>query len=400
MLVAGPSQQGRRVAVTGIGTVAPCGVGNEAFFNGLFRPFDDVVERKVTDLYASALFDPKEIRRADRFTQMAVMAADEALRESGDLQCDPTRVAVYVGTGVGGLETLEAQIVNGHEKGLRRVTPFLVPMMMNNAAAGAISMRWGFHGRCETTVTACAAGTHSVTNAARLVATGEADVVVAGSAEAPQSPTGVAAFRNMTALSKTGISHPFGADRDGFCISEGAGILILEEWEHALRRGATIHGEILGGASTADAHHITAPSPGGVGAVNCMTLSLADAGLSASDITHINAHGTSTPLNDAAEAEAVAKVFGEGEDSPLVVSTKGVTGHALGAAGSMEAAAVLLCMRHGKLPPTMGTVELDPELPGINLVVGEAREWKPGPSLSNSFGFGGHNGTVVIGPPT
>jgi len=202
----------------------------------------------------------------------------------------------------------------------------------------------------------------------------------------------------MTALSTSGVSMPFDSNRDGFVMAEGAAILILEEWEMATSRGATILGEILGSASTADAHHITAPSPGGVGAIRCMELAMADAGVEASQIRHINAHGTSTDKNDAAEAAAVADLFGTGPDSPLVTSTKGVTGHALGAAGALEAAAVLLAMQHKLVPPTAGLTDFDPDLAPINVVREEAAAWEPGPSMSNSFGFGGHNGTLVLGP--
>jgi 3-oxoacyl-[acyl-carrier-protein] synthase II len=200
----------------------------------------------------------------------------------------------------------------------------------------------------------------------------------------------------MTALSKSGVSQPFGSGRDGFVMTEGGAVFVLEEWSAAEARGARIIAEVCGAASTADAHHITAPSPGGAGAVTCIEFALADAGLSAADIVHINAHGTSTPLNDAAEAEAIAKLFGS--PGPIVTSTKGVTGHALGAAGALEAAAVLLSFEHGLVPPTDGTTEVDPTLPAIDLVVGEPRPWTPGPSLSNSFGFGGHNGVLVLAP--
>jgi 3-oxoacyl-[acyl-carrier-protein] synthase II len=269
-------------------------------------------------------------------------------------------------------------------------------MMMANAAAATISMRKGFQGPCENTVTACAAGTHSVGNAARLIQSGRCDAVVAGGSEASMTPTSIAGFTNMTALSSSGVSRPFDRDRDGFVIAEAAGILLLEEWDMAVARGAAILGEILGSASTADAHHITAPAPGGAGAVHCMELAIADAGLTPGDIVHVNAHGTSTPLNDAAEAEALRKVFGS--PGPLVTSTKGVTGHALGAAGAIEAIAVLLAMRHGLIPPTAGYEHPDPDMTPVNLVYGEPRRWTPGPSMSNSFGFGGHNGTVVIAP--
>ena len=395
MLVA-PGQHGQRVAVTGIGVAGPGGVGKDAFWAGLHSEPREGFDRRVEGFDASHLYDPKQIKRVDRFNQLAMHAAVEALEQAGELQANPDRVGTIVGTGVGGLQTLEDQIINGHDKGLKRVSPFLVPSMMNNAGAAAISMRFGFRGPCETTVTACAAGTHSVTNGARLVASGRCDVVVAGSSEAPLSPTGVAAFTNMTAITKSGWSRPFDARRDGFVIAEGAGILILEAWEHAEARGATILAEVLGGASTADAHHITAPAPGGSGALTCMQLALEDAGINPGDVRHINAHGTSTVLNDAAEAEAIDKLFGH--PGPPVTSTKGVTGHALGGAGSLEAVIAVLTILHRSIPPTVGTEAVDPEIKPIDLVLGDAREWEPGPVLSNSFGFGGHNGTTVFGP--
>ncbi len=386
----------RRVVVTGAGVVAPCGIGRAAYWEGLLRtPAEGL--RRVEDFDPEPYFEnPKEARRSDRFTQFALAAAAEALEHSG-LQADPARIGVNIATGVGGLSTLEEQILVNYEKGSRRVSPFLVPMMMGNAASAAVSMRHGFQGPCETTVTACAASTHSIGSAMRYIRWDLVDVMVVGGAEAAMTPTALAGFGNMTALSNSGISRPFDAGRDGFVMAEAAGVLVLEELGHARRRGAHIIGEILGAGNNADAHHITAPSPGGVGAIRCMQLALADAGLTPADITHINAHGTSTPLNDAAEADAIGAVFGSG--GPAVTSTKGVTGHALGAAGAIEAIAVLLAMEHRLIPPTACTTEVDPELFPIDLVLGGPRVWEPGYSMSNSFGFGGHNGTLVIGPP-
>ncbi len=389
---------GRRVAVTGIGVVAPAGIGKDAFWRGLLSPAPNGF-RQVDDWDPTPYFDnPKEARRSDRVSQFTLAAAAEALEQAGEISADPARRGTFVGTGVGGIGTLEEQIEVRLSKGERRVSPFLVPMMMANAPAATISMRYGWQGPCENTVTACAAGTHAIGNAARMVADGRCDVVMAGGAEAPFTPTAVAGFGNMTALSNSGDSRPFDAHRDGFVMAEGAAILVLEAWELAEARGATILGEVLGSASTADAHHITAPSPGGVGAVTCMQLAMDDAGITPDQVKHINAHGTSTDKNDAAEAEAVAKVFGTDDSGPLVTSTKGITGHALGAAGALEAVAVLLAMQHGKVPPTAGLTERDPELPAIKIVEGGPADWEPGPSLSNSFGFGGHNGTLVLGP--
>jgi 3-oxoacyl-[acyl-carrier-protein] synthase II len=267
---------------------------------------------------------------------------------------------------------------------------------MANAASAAVSMRYGWQGPCETTCTACAAGTQSIGNALRLITSGRCDAVITGSSEAAMTPTCVAGFTNMTAMSSTYDSRPFDRDLDGFVLAEGAGVLVLEEWDAAEARGATILAELMGAASNADAHHITAPSPGGVGAIACMEMALADAGLRPEDVRQVNAHGTSTPLNDAAEADAIIKVFGA--PGPPVTSIKGVTGHSLGAAGALEAVAAVLSIQKGLIPPTAGHTTTDPDMAPIDLVTGEARPWEPGPTLSNSFGFGGHNGCVVIGP--
>ena len=386
----------RRVAVTGLGVVAPCGIGVDAFWEGLCGPAP-IGDRRIVDFDPAPYFsNPKEVRRADRCTQFAIAASEMALAQAGDLTADPARSGVFIGTGIGGIETLEHQILLMNDKGERRVSPFLIPMMMPNAAPASVSMRYGFQGPAENTCTACAAGTHAIANAARLIAHGRCDVVLAGGSEAPFVRTAMAGFTNMTALSSAGISRPFDADRDGFVMGEGAGILLLEEWDMALERGATILAEVLGGASTADAHHITAPSPGGVGAITCMELAMEEAGIKPADVTHINAHGTSTPLNDMAEAVAVNKLFGAA--GPLLTSTKGITGHALGAAGALEAVAVVSAMQRRLVPPTAGHTTDDPEMPQINLVVGEPAPWTPGPALSNSFGFGGHNGSLVLGP--
>ena len=388
-----------RVAVTGVGVVANVGQGSSAFWSGLLSGVPSH-GFELHDFDPLPYFDgnAKEARRCDRFAQLAFAAADEAITQAGDFANDPTRCGSWVGTGVGGLDTLEKQVQVMSEKGPRRVSPFLIPMLMANAASAGISMKYGLQGPSETTVTACAAGTHSIGRAAELIRNGTCDVMLTGGTEATLTPIGRQGFINMTAVSSSGISRPFDADRDGFMHSEAAGILVLEEWDHAVSRDAEILGEILGSASTADAHHITAPAPEGAGAVRCMSAALDDAGLSPDDIAHINAHGTSTPLNDAAEAEAIVRTFGP--ETPIVTSTKGATGHTLGAAGAIEAIAVILAIQNKQIPQTHGTTAVDPELAQINLVIGEPRTWSPGPSLSNSFGFGGHNGTVVIGPPS
>ena len=347
------------------------------------------------DFDPSPWFDVKQARRADRFQQFSVASAQMALDDAGDLDVDPGRAGVIFGTGVGGLETLQAQITVLVEKGPRRVSPFLVPMMMANAGAAAISMRLGWRGPCETVVTACAAGTQSVGNAARLIQSGRCDAVMTGGAEAAMAEIGIAAFSNMTALSSSGISRPFDRRRDGFVISEGGAALVLEELERAVARGAHIYAEVLGSASTAAAHHITAPAPGGSGALACMELALEDAGVTTADVAHVNAHGTSTPLNDLAEAEALEKLFGT--PGPAVTSIKGVTGHSLGAAGAIEAVCCALTIDRQVIPPTVGLEELDPEM-HLDVVIGSVRPLSPGVVLSNSFGFGGHNGCLVLAP--
>ena len=386
-----------RIAITGVGVVSSAGIGKEAFWNSLLNgvPKNGFL---IEDFDPLPFFDgnAKEARRADRFQQFALAAAKEAIDQAGDFVTDPTGVGTMIGTGVGGLGTLEDQVRVLLDKGPRRVSPFLVPMMMANAASASVSMTYNLQGPCETIVTACAAGTHSIGRAAELISSGKVKAMVAGGAEATLTPIGTQGFVNMTAVSNEGISRPFDTQRDGFMQSEGAGVLILEEWDHAASRGADVLAELLGSGSTADAHHITAPAPGGNGAVRCMEMALNDAGLLPADIGQINAHGTSTPLNDAAEAQAIARVFGD--SNPYVTGTKGVTGHSLGAAGALEAVAVVLSMLNETIPRTHGTTEIDPEFGDLNLVYSDSIDWSPRPTISNSFGFGGHNGSIVIGP--
>ena len=389
--------RGRRVAITGFGVVAPCGLGKQAFWAGLNGPgittgrTVEIADWDPTPYFANA----KEARRADKVEQFALAAAAECFAQAGRPDIDSSRFGTIFATGVGGLRSTEEQIEVLIEKGERRVSPFLVPMMMPNAPGAAISMRYGLQGPNETITTACAASTHAIGYAARLIAWGMIDACITGGSESAACPIAVASFGNMTALSSSGSSRPFSPDRDGFVLGEGAAVLLLEEWEAAVARGATIVGEVLGAASNADAHHITAPAPGGTGAIKCMNLALRDAGLTTADIRQVNAHGTSTPLNDAAEAAAITAVFGPG--AVPVTSTKGVTGHALGAAGALEAAAVLLSIEHRLIPPTAGTTVLDEGFE-IDVVLGAARPWTPGPTMSNSLGFGGHNGTIIIAP--
>jgi 3-oxoacyl-[acyl-carrier-protein] synthase II len=402
-----------RVAVTGLGVKTPAGNDVTTFWETLLAGRSTAGE--ITAFDASALpvrfacevkgFDgaeylgPKEVRRVDRNAQLGFAAAIDAVRDAGETGADPARCAVVAGVGIGGLATLEEQEKILIERGPSRVTPFLVPMMMPNATPAIVAMELGWTGPNICIATACAAGTHAVGDGARLIRDGTSDVVLAGGAEAVVVPIAIAAFARMGALSGRhddpgSASRPFDVDRDGFVIGEGAAFLVLERMDRALARGARIHGEILGYGRNADAYHITAPSPGGSGATACMQLALDDAGLAPSAIGHVNAHGTSTPLNDASEAEAITKVFGG--SPPPVTSTKGVTGHLIAAAGAVEAVASVLAARDGQAPPTANHQRTDPEIT-LDVIAGSPRALR-GPVLSNSFGFGGHNATLVVGP--
>ena len=396
------ARDGRRVVVTGVGVISPCGIGADEFWAGLARPVAPAIVRPVNG------FDPLdyglskvEARRLDRFAQFGIAVAQQALTDAGLLTAagvdvDSDRAAVSIGTGIGGALSWESQALVRQERGDRAVSPFTIPMVMPNAAAAAVSMRYDLRGPCETVVTACATGTHAIGNAARWIAAGRADVAIAGGAEASLTGTNVAGYTNMRALSPTGVCRPFDVDRDGFCAAEGAAVLVLEEASRAYARGVRVYAELAGSASTADAFHLTAPAPGGRGALSCMRLALEDAGIPPSAITHVNAHGTSTQLNDATEAAVIAELFGS--PGPSVTSIKGITGHAQGAAGAIEAVSLMLSYARGVVPPTMGTVTVDPSCP-VDVVLGAPRPWQPGPALSNSFGFGGHNGTLAFLPP-
>lgn len=406
-------RQRPRVAVTGVGVKTPAGCDLDSFWETLLAGrsaaanitgFDasDMPVRfacEVRDFDPVPYLGPKEVRRVDRVAQLGFASAIDALRDAGEPGVDPARCAVVSGTGIGGLITMEAQIKVLLDRGPTRVTPFLVPMMMPNATPALVAMELGWTGANVCLATACAAGTHALGEGARLIRDGTVDVVLAGGAEAVITPIAVAAFARMGALSTRHdeperASRPFDVDRDGFVMGEGAAFVVLERWDRATARGARIYGEVLGYGRNADAYHITAPSPGGSGASACMQLALDDAGLEPSAIAHVNAHGTSTPLNDASEAEAIAKVFGE--SPPPVTSTKGVIGHLIGAAGAVEAVASLLSLRDGLVPPTANHERTDPEIT-VDVVADSPRELR-GPVLSNSFGFGGHNATLVLGP--
>lgn len=402
-----------RVAVTGLGVKSPAGNDVASFWETVLagRSMAANIDRfdtsdlpvrfacEVKDFDAVEYLGPKEVRRVDRNAQLGFAAGIDAFRDAGDTGADPARCAVVAGVGIGGLATLEDQEKVLIERGPTRVTPFLVPMMMPNATPAIVAMELGWTGPNICIATACAAGTHALGEGARLIRDGTSDVVLAGGAEAVVTPIAIAAFARMGALSgrhddPASASRPFDVDRDGFVMGEGAAFLVLERLDRALARGARIYGEVLGYGRNADAYHITAPSPGGSGATACMQLALEDAGLSPSAIGHVNAHGTSTPLNDASEAEAINKVF-DGSPPP-VTSTKGVTGHLIAAAGAVEAVASILAVRDGMAPPTANHQQADAEM-GIDVIAGSPRKLS-GPVLSNSFGFGGHNATLVVGP--
>jgi 3-oxoacyl-[acyl-carrier-protein] synthase II len=402
-----------RVAITGLGVKTPAGNDVATFWETLlagrsmaapitgFETADLPVRFacQVRDFDGAEYLGPKEVRRVDRNAQLGFAAGIDAFRDAGETGADPARCAVVAGVGIGGLATLEDQEKVLIERGPTRVTPFLVPMMMPNATPAIVAMELGWTGPNICVATACAAGSHAVGEGARLIRDNTADVVLAGGAEAVVVPIAIAAFARMGALSgrhddPAAASRPFDVDRDGFVMGEGAAFLVLERLDRALARGARIYGEVLGYGRNADAYHITAPSPGGSGATACMQLALDDAGLVPSAIGHVNAHGTSTPLNDASEAEAIIKVF-DGAPPP-VTSTKGVTGHLIAAAGAVEAVASVLAIRDGVAPPTANHHRTDPEIT-LDVVAGSPRSVQ-GPALSNSFGFGGHNATLVIGP--
>lgn len=383
----------RRVVVTGVGVVASPGVGVDAMWDGL-QSEPGPAPRLVENWDPEPWIPRRESRRLDKFTQMALVAATEAIDQAGEFNVDPTRIAVAVATGIGGLESLE-ELVHGSEEEDPRVSPFLVPMMMANAAAAAISIKYGFSGQVSTPVVACAAGSQSLLDGLRLIQWGYADVAIVGGAEAAARRSAHEGFRSARALSSSGYARPFDANRDGFVMGEGAGILVLEAAELAAERGATPMAELLGGASTADAHHVTAPHPEGEGAERAIRLAISDSGLGPSDFTYINAHGTGTDLNDRTEGAVIARIFGDSQ--PAVSSIKGTTGHGLGASGSIEAVAVVEAMRRGELPPNIGLTDQDPDIP-LHDIVTEPRSWTPGPTLSNSFGFGGHNTVLAFGP--
>ncbi len=399
----------RRVVVTGVGAVTPLGVGAPALIErwaagecGISDGQGRCSEFEPTDHLSR-----KETRRQDRFTQLAVVAAEEALDAAGwedEPPYEPDRAACVIGTGIGGLDSLEQQHGVLLEKGPKAVSPLSVPLLMGNAASAAVAMRRGIHGQSFGVMSACAAGSHAIGQAMRMIQYADADAVVTGGTEAALTPIAIAAFAAMGATSKTGISRPFDARRDGFVMGEGAGVLVLEEADAAAKRGAEPLGEVLGYASTSDAFHLTAPEPSGRDAARAIGLALADAGLAADDVDCVNAHGTSTPLNDHSETLALKLALGEVAADLPISSTKSAIGHLLGAAGAVEAIAAIEALRREVVPPTVGWEERDPEL-DLDYVPGEARTLerrsngagsKPLVAISNSFGFGGHNAVLCL----
>jgi 3-oxoacyl-[acyl-carrier-protein] synthase II len=360
-------------------------------------------EFEPTDVMSS-----KEVRRSDRFTQLAIAACAEALQDAGwgeEPPYDPASVGCVIGTGIGGLGSMEAGHDVLRDRGPERVPPLSVPLMMTNAAAAVLAMRYGLRGQVYSVGSACAAGTHAIGAATRIIQSGDADAVVAGGSEATLTPLATAAFAAMEATSKSGVSRPFDARRDGFVMGEGAGVLVLEEAEAARARGARVLGEVLGYAATADAHHLTAPEPEGRGAADAIRRALRDAGIEPTDLDYVNAHGTSTPLNDRAETNALKAALGEHANRVPVSSTKSAIGHLLGAAGAVEAVATVLALRERVAPPTLGYEQQDEGM-DLDYVAGGARALEPRPNgngpkpavgISNSFGFGGHNAVLCLG---
>ena len=410
-----PDQLTRRVVVTGLGLVTPLGTGVEKTWNALcagesgirritrFDPagYDAQIAGEVTDFDPARFIEKKEIKKMDTFIHYAVGAAQLAVEDAG-LKVAPeeaTKVGVYIGSGIGGLGSIEHYHDVLKEKGPGRVSPFFIPMTIINLASGQVAIRIGAKGPNSCAVTACATGNHCIGDAYRLIQRGDADVMVAGGAEAAVTPLGVAGFASAKALSfrnnePTRASRPFDKDRDGFVLGEGAGVVVIEELEHARRRGARIYGEVAGYGMNSDAYHITAPPEEGEGAVRCMELALKDAGIGKEQIGYINAHGTST-MADAIETHAIKTVFGERAYGIPVSSTKSMTGHLLGAAGGIEAVFSILALFHGILPPTINLENPDPAC-DLDYVPNKARPVAIKAALSNSFGFGGVNACLIF----
>ncbi len=409
----------KRVVVTGLGALTPIGNNIEEYWHGLVNgksgsapityfdteKFKTKFACEIKDFNFNEYFDRKEIRRLDKFAQYAIVASDEAIADSGiDLEnVDKYRVGVIWGAGIGGLETFQEEVKNfANGDGSPRFNPFFIPKMIADIAPGNISIKHGFMGPNYTTVSACASSANAIIDALNYIRMGYSDVIVTGGSEAAVTQAGMGGFNAMHALSTRNddmekASRPFDANRDGFVLGEGAGSLILEEYEHAKARGAKIYGEVLGGGLSSDAYHMTAPHPDGTGVVAVMENCLRNAGLNPEDVDAINTHGTSTPLGDVAELKAIGKVFGDHAPSININSTKSMTGHLLGAAGAIEAIASILAMKHSLIPPTINHETVDENIdPKLNLTLNKAQEREVNVAMSNTFGFGGHNACVLF----
>jgi 3-oxoacyl-[acyl-carrier-protein] synthase II len=406
----------RRVVITGMGVVTPLGNELDTFWANLIAgacgidkisgfdasAFDTKIAGEVKNFDPTPAFpSPKEVRRTDRYSQFGIYAAWSALKDSG-LSLDAENrdeIGVILGSGIGGLATTTDQLNILLSRGPSRVSPFTIPMLIGNMASGLVSMYFNLRGPNFATCSACATANHAIGEAWRTIKMNDAQIMFAGGTEAAVIPMGIAGFCAMRAMSTRNddpkhASRPFDKDRDGFVMGEGAGVLVLEELEHAKKRGARIYCEIAGYGNTADAHHLTAPSPGGEGAARCMKMSLKTGGLNSTDVSYINAHGTSTPQGDICETQAIKSVFGEHARKLVVSSTKGATGHMLGAAGAVEMAACVLAIKHSIVPPTINLDSPDPEC-DLDYVPNTAREMPVNVIVNNSFGFGGHNSTIA-----
>lgn len=406
----------RRVVVTGVGVVSPLGTGNRKNWDalvagksgiGLITRFDAAempvkIAGEVKDFVAEEFIDKKEIKKMDLFIQYSLAAAQFAMEDSGLVidEANAERVGVLVGAGLGGLPTIEKYHSAFLEGGYKKISPFFIPMLIINLAPGHISIKYGAKGPNISSVSACATATHSIGDAYHIIRRGDADAMIAGGTESTVTPLGIGGFAVMKALSDRNddpqaASRPFEKNRDGFVLGEGAGIVVLEEYEAAKKRGARIYGEVVGYGLTGDAYHLTAPAPGGEGAARCMRMALRNAGVNPEEVDYINAHGTSTPMNDLYETMAVKTVFGDHAKKLMVSSTKSMTGHALGAAGGMEAVFTMMAMDKGIVPPTINYQEPDPEL-DLDYVPNTARDAKIRYAMSNNFGFGGTNATLLF----
>jgi len=409
----------KRVVVTGIGAITPLGKTLNEYWEGLINGVSgaDFIKNfdcskfktrfacEVKDFDATNYLERKEARKIDRFTQFALIVSDEAVKDAGISKenVDPDRVGVIFASGIGGIVTFQEEVTAfALGDGTPRFNPYFIPKMILDIAAGQISMRHGFRGPNFAVVSACASSTNAIIDAYDNIRLGKADIILTGGSEAVISAPGVGGFNAMKALSERNddpktASRPFDKDRDGFVMGEGAGILVLEELEHAIKRGAKIYCEIAGGGATADAHHITAPHPEGLGANNVMKVALKDAGMLPSDIDYINVHGTSTPLGDIAETKAILNVFGNDAYQLNISSTKSMTGHCLGAAGALEAIACVMSVKHDIVPPTINHFTDDPNLDSkLNFTFNKAQKRTVRAALSNTFGFGGHNASVIV----